>query len=226
MHIIRALSWERLSSMGWGGFTTLALSFMVVMVSGGLTFFVCWAIVIKFALRSATPAPTPDVILVLGARLNRGEITREFQARLDGAARQPTACPVILLGGMAMVGGLTEAAAGRSWLIARGFDQTRIIMEEASRNTLENLSHARSLMKHHDFLRPLVVTSRYHMARSSILARGLGISHDLSPTDYPSMWHPAALARSIFEALMINWYYVGRAFSQVTGQRAMLKRIS
>jgi len=226
MHIIRALSWKRLSSMGWDGFSTLVLSMAVVTMSGGLTFLICWTIVLKFSRLPAAQTAEADVILVMGARLNSGRTTREFRARLGEAAGHGTLCPVIVLGGMATGDGPTEAAAGQRWLVAHGLDEKRIFVEESSRNSLENLIHARSLMRRHNFRRPLLVTSRHHLARCSILASGLGISHVLSPVDYPPMWHPDALARSLLEALMINWYYVNRTLARVMGHSGMLARIS
>lgn len=212
--------------MGWDGFSTLLLSIAVVTMSGGLTFLICWTIVIKFARLPAARADEADVILVMGARLNSGKVTREFQSRLAEAARHGGARPVILLGGMATGDGPTEAAAGHGWLVDRGLDGGNIFMEESSRNSLENLIHARDLIRIHNYRQPLLITSRYHLARSSILASGLGIPHNLSPADLPSMRHPAALLRTLAEALMINWYYVGRTLARITGNPSMLARIS
>lgn len=195
-------------------------------MSGGLTFLICWTIVLKFSRLPAARGDEADVILVMGSRLNSGKVTREFQARLDEAARHGVTRPVIVLGGMATADGLSEAAAGHGWLVARGLDSAKIILEESSRNSLENLAHARDMIRLHNYRRPLLITSRYHLARSSILATGLGISHNLSPAAYPSMRHPAAFMRSLFEALMINWYYVGRMLARVTGNPGMLAKIS
>jgi uncharacterized SAM-binding protein YcdF (DUF218 family) len=198
----------------------------VVTMSGGLTFLICWTIVLKFSRLPTAWASEADVILVMGSRLNHGKMTREFQARLGEAARHGTTRPVIVLGGMAVGDGPTEAVSGQSWLVGRGLDKKTIFVEESSRNSLENLAHARALMRRHDFHRPLLISSRYHLARCSILANGLGIPHDLSPADYPSMRHPVALAHSLFEALIINWYYVGRALARVTGHSGLLARLS
>lgn len=226
MHIIRALSWKRLSSVGWDGFFTFVLSIVVVTMSGGLTFLICWTIVLKFSRLPAARTAEADVILVMGARLNRGKMTRDFQERLGKAAKYGSMRPVIVLGGMAVDDGPTEAAAGRSWLVDRGIDEKNIYLEESSRNSLENLSQARRLMRRHNFRQPLLITSRYHLARSSILANGLGISCTLLPADYPTLRRPAALIHSLFEALMINWYYVGRALARVTRHSGMLTRIN
>ncbi len=112
--------------MGWDGFSTLILSIAVVTMSGGLTFLICWTMVLKFSRLPAAQAEEADVILVMGARLNSGKMTREFQARLDEAARHVSTRPVIVLGGMATGDGPTEAAAGKSWLVARGLDEKKV----------------------------------------------------------------------------------------------------
>ena len=78
MHAIRAFSWKRLSSIGWDGLATFALSMVVITATGGLTFLVCWTIVIKFARMPAATMPQADVILVMGARLDRGKATRDI----------------------------------------------------------------------------------------------------------------------------------------------------
>lgn len=212
--------------MGWDGFATLLISVAVVAVSGGVSFLCCWAVVLRYARLPAGKADKADVILVLGSRLNRGEITREFQARLQIAVQKAAQRHIIVLGGMAARGGRTEAHTGRDWLVRRGLEPERVIKEETSRNTLENLAQARKLMRGSGFRRALLVTSRYHLARTAILARGLGLPHELSPADYPGIWHPAAFVRSLFEALMINWYYVGQMLARLLGHKGMLARIT
>lgn len=212
--------------MGWDGFATLLVSILVLLFSGGISFLVCWAVVMKYASRPSGHVKAADVILVLGSRLNRGAITPEFQARLQTATSRAERHSLIVLGGMASPCGRTEAGTGYDWLVGEGIEPHRILTEEESRNTLENLVQARDLMHGNGFRHALLVTSRYHLARAAIIARGLNLSHDLSPADYPRMWHPAAFTRSLFEALMINWYYVGQAIAQLTGHKAMLARIN
>lgn len=212
--------------MGWDGFATLLVSMLVLLFSGGISFLICWGVVMKYARRTSGDVQAADVILVLGSRLNRGAITPEFRARLQAAASKAERHPVIVLGGMPAPCGRTEAGSGYDWLVGQGMAPHRILKEEMSRNTLENLMQARTLMQGNGFRHALLVTSRYHLARAAIIARGLNLSLDLSPADYPHMWHPAAFTRSLFEAVMINWYYVGQAIARLTGHKAMLARIN
>ena len=212
--------------MGWDGFATLLASLLFLLFTGGISFLVCWAIVMKYARQSAGAHQAADVILVLGARLNRGEITPDFQARLAAAANKAERYPVIILGGMPSRCGRTEAGSGYDWLVGEGIAPDRVMKEEKSRNTLENLLQARDLMRGYGFHHALLVTSRYHLARAAIIGRGLNLSLDLFPAEHPSMWHPAAFSRSLFEAMMINWYFVGQAVARSTGHKAILARIN
>jgi len=47
----------------------------------------------------------------------------------------------------------------------------RVILEKASRNTLENAIYGRDVILHHQVGSVLLITSRYHMKRSAILFR-------------------------------------------------------
>ena len=223
---MRMISWKRISSMGWYGLATFLLSIATITASGGITLLVRWTIVFKFARRRSSPAGGTEVVLVLGAMLQRGRITGDFKARLKRAMQFPEDSTLIVLGGVTDSSMLSEAAAGRDWLVRQGACEARIVLEDESRNTLENLVYAREILRVRGVERPVIVTSRYHAARSSILAAGLGMAHDLCPAERPSFLHPAAFARSFFEALMINWYYVAKLWATVTRHTGMLSRIS
>ena len=223
---MRIISWKRVSSIGWHGLATFLLSIAAITASGGITLLICWTIVLKFARSRATPDDRAAAVLVLGAMLQRGRITGDFKARLERATQFSEGSTLFILGGVTDSSRLSEAAAGREWLVGQGTCETRIVLEDESRNTLENLLFAREILRVRGVERPVIVTSRYHAARSSILAAGLGIAHDLCPAEWPSIMHPAAFARSLFEALMINWYYVGKLWAIVTRYNGMLSRIS
>lgn len=223
---MRIISWRRISSIGWYGLVSFLLNMAAIAATGGVTLLICWTIVLKYARNRAVPAEDVEAVLVLGAMLQRGRITADFRARLERAMRFPEDSTLIILGGVTDRSKVSEAAAGRDWLVRQGTSETRIVLEDESRNTLENLVYAREILGVRGVERPIIVTSRYHAARSSILATGLGIAHDICPADRPSFFHPAAFVRSLFEALMINWYYVGKFWAKLTRHSGMLSRIS
>ena len=60
----------------------------------------------------------------------------------------------------------------------------RVLLEKASRNTLENAIYARDILQRHQVGSVLLITSRYHMKRSAILFRN-ALPKELSIYPYP-----------------------------------------
>lgn len=169
------------------------------------------------------PRAAPARILVLGHRLQAGRPSPAFLARLARAldlARRHPAAQVLVLGGPAGPGAPAEAAAGRAWLVAQGLDPVRIGIETASRHTLENLRNHRAAA--HGPGAEALVTSRLHLHRALLMARGLGLAPDpVAAEDAP----PRDLPRLLAEGFMVHWYVTGRALARLLRRRAWLARI-
>jgi len=60
----------------------------------------------------------------------------------------------------------------------------KVILEKASRNTLENAIFGRDLLVRHDIGSIILITSRYHLKRSSILFRN-SLPRDIAIYPYP-----------------------------------------
>lgn len=60
----------------------------------------------------------------------------------------------------------------------------KVILEKASRNTLENAIFGRDLIVQHDIRSIILITSRYHLKRSSILFRN-SLPKDIAIYPYP-----------------------------------------
>jgi uncharacterized SAM-binding protein YcdF (DUF218 family) len=60
----------------------------------------------------------------------------------------------------------------------------KVILEKASRNTLENAIFGRDLIVSHDIRSIILITSRYHLKRSSILFRN-SLPKDIAIYPYP-----------------------------------------
>jgi len=211
--------------IGRDGAAMLALSVAIMVGSLGLTPFAVLLHVCRVARGTPTRAEeTPDRILVLGKRLSGGAVSAEYCARLDRAAalhrRAPGSC-IVVLGGHTGPGP-SEAAAGRDYLVSRGIAHGAILIEERSRHTLENLHHYRA---DHGLPggRTVLVTSRYHLARSTLTASGLGLVHSLCAAE--DRWVPPARL-VLWEALLVHWYLAGSHFARLTRNRRMADRIS
>jgi uncharacterized SAM-binding protein YcdF (DUF218 family) len=102
----------------------------------------------------------------------------------------------------------------------------RILVEDQSRHTLENLRLYRAQLPAGADGRTLLVTSRFHLARSSVLAAGLGIAHvpcAAKSGRLPSLPHVPLI---LFEAVLIHWHITWRTFSRITHNRRMAARIT
>src|ERR1700722_4423508 len=114
-------------------------------------------------------------------RLNgNGDLGPCYQARLERAHalwRQSEHARIVILGGVTARGFRSEATAGAACLLEKGVRQEAIETEDRSRHTLENLVLYRERYPPGQAELTVLVTSRFHMARSSLLAMGLGIAH-------------------------------------------------
>ncbi|MDD4932889.1 MAG: YdcF family protein [Methylacidiphilaceae bacterium] len=129
------------------------------------------------------------------------------------------------MGGRTAEGAMSEAATGSQYLLARGVPESALVREERSRHTLENLRFYRSALQRMDGRPDALVTSRFPLARSSLLASGLGIPH--IPCGAEDRWSasPREILRLFAEAFFVHWYLVGRTYVRWTRNARMLDQI-
>ena len=116
--------------------------------------------------------------------------------------------------------------AGAAWLLARGVSADAILTEHRSRNTLENLLQYRARYATGCLEPPVLLTSRFHLARSSLLATGLGIAHRRRAAEDTRRAALRHLPRMLHEALLIHWYMTSRCFARVGRSQRIAARIS
>jgi uncharacterized SAM-binding protein YcdF (DUF218 family) len=186
----------------------------------------------RLARHSPNLAAQRTTLLVFGRRLVDDLPENDFVDRLTCArdnAQSGRADRALLLGGLSG-GSISEAAAGRQWLIAEGWpDDVPLLLEPMSIDSLENLRHARELLRDGvgTALPPVcLVTSRYHLARCMYLACRLGF--DASPlgaeTQLPL--NRRYISRMLMEAGYLMWIDTGMRWAALIGNRRMAERIS
>lgn len=110
----------------------------------------------------------------------------------------------------------SEAAVMRDICLAEGLPQDAILLEDRSRNTLENLANAKPLLPDPKETEVLIVTDHYHKARALLTARHLGISARAScPALRGTAWH--RVAKSWLREIPALIYYCWR-FSPLSGR--------
>ena len=121
-----------------------------------------------------------DYVIVLGCQVRNGEPGKILKLRLDKAAEYAAQNPdttLILSGGQGWDEAVSEAQAMKTYLMEAGVPEERLILEDQSTNTVENIAFSRRLM-----LDPLIpprvgiLTSNFHLYRAKKIAfhQGMG----------------------------------------------------
>ena len=138
-----------------------------------------WLLILRcIAKQKSVDTRNIAYILVLGAALKEGRITRTLEQRLMAAEaflRARPAARAILCGGLTGKNREAEAVAMKRWLCARGIPSERLLLEDQSRNTMENFRFARKRFLSRYQGRVAVVTSSCHMYRSLKMAQKVGL---------------------------------------------------
>lgn len=160
------------------------------MLSAGMAAWLAALAMVCISARKPRKPGKADCGIVLGAKLRPdGSMTTTLQNRVQAAAQaygNGLIGHILVCGGRGEdYGGVTEAQAMASALMARGIPAARILTEDSSRDTRENLRNAKAILESHGFATVLLITSDYHIARALRIARDMGISAQGLPTPSP-----------------------------------------
>ncbi len=168
------LGLSRLSrrNRGWKILLRIAQIGLAALVLG-LSAVEIWVIRAGHRDESAQPA---DAVIVLGAGVNGTTPSVALQTRIDAAERYLKAhpdIPAVLSGGQGPGEDISEARVMYDALTERGIDPARLILEEQSVNTRQNLRNSLPLLERQGFDsyggRLAVITNGFHMARVGLL---------------------------------------------------------
>ncbi len=151
--------------------------------------------------------PPADAVIVLGAGVNGKTPSLVLRTRLEAAlayAKAHPDLPIAVTGGQGYGEELTEARCMYDWLVERGVDPRRLILEEAAASTSENFALSRPLLQASGVdvgeAVVAVVSNDFHLARAELLAERQGYGETVGV--------PAKLP---WRHLSIN-YYLREAF--------------
>lgn len=145
-----------------------------------------------------TPSTSPDTVLILGAQVKG--TTKEnaypsvvLRERLDTATtyikKHPEAT-VIVCGGQGSDEPDSEANVMKNYLIKQGISKEKIVAEDTSTRTKENILNAQKKQPLHN---TVIVTSDFHIYRAKLLAKRLGIE---SISGLPAVSNNSAIFKS------------------------------
>ena len=140
----------------------------------------------------------PEVIVVLGCKVRSETPTRMLRRRLDTAYEQLKKypdCICIVSGGQGSNEVVSEAYAMNKYLVEKGISQDRIIMEDKSTSTYENLKFSFEKLDDMGHSRDVtIVTDGFHQYRASLIAKSLeggkitAYSADTEARYLPTYW--------------------------------------
>lgn len=110
--------------------------------------------------------------VVLGSALTKdGTLTEKMRRRLTLAklALDVSPASVVIVTGGAPRNGITEAAAGKAWLVAAGIDPARIILETKAGSTIGNALNTIPILAKRGVTSYTLVSDASHLRRASVL---------------------------------------------------------
>ena len=181
----------------------------------------------EFSLNRAVKG---DVIVLLGGGINDeapdlsgiGTPSQEMLERIVAAVRLQGRLnvPVIATGGSFIHQNISEAAVTKRFLIELGVPSRMVILEDKSRDTIENARFTGEICRKSGFHTPILVTSAYHLKRAVMSFNKVGIKVipfpagiksttqsefvwvDVLPTDYRDV------SRALKEYLGLVYYQI------------------
>jgi uncharacterized SAM-binding protein YcdF (DUF218 family) len=148
-----------------------------------------------------------DFIIILGARVKGDEPSLALQYRIDAAAeymKRNKESIAIASGGTGPGEDISEADAIKMGLIDHGISESRIIIEDKSTDTVENIKFSKKLIPK-NLKTGLLVTNDFHIFRSMSIAKDQGLQLGGLPADTPVIAIPKSYSR---EYLAITKYYL------------------
>lgn len=139
---------------------------------------------------AAEPGPGADYVIVLGAQVRGRTPSYNLARRLDKAYDYLIENPstrAILSGGQGAGEEISEAQAMAEYLQKKGIAKERLILEDKSVNTFENLSYSREKMEDKD-AGIVLVTNNFHVFRSVKIAVKQGFTK-VEGLGAPVMWY-------------------------------------
>ena len=151
----------------------------IIVFVGLLLFIIIEAMIIRQATKQ--PEFEADYIIVLGAKVNGTTPSHILQKRIDKAYEyliEHPDCKVIVSGGKGYDEGISEAEAMSNGLLRLGIEESRIIKEDQSTSTKENLEFSKEILKDLgaavEDTNILVVTTDFHVFRAVGIAKKAG----------------------------------------------------
>lgn len=170
----------------------------VFLISLGVIFVIATQCMVISGFRDNTKEGL-DYIIVLGSQVKTSGPAVVTRMRLDKAYEYASANPetiIIVSGGQGSNEPASEASVMKDYLVGRGIDESRILMEDKSTNTSENLQFSASLYEGLSGSSVGIVSSNFHIYRALAIAKKCGYTNVTGiPADSVKLYLPNNMIR-------------------------------
>lgn len=170
----------------------------------------CYIAFLQFKIYQASHEDIPqnaDYVLILGARVKGTVPSLSLKYRMDAAAEYLRAnedAKAIVSGGQGSGEDISEAEAMRRGLVERGIEESRIILEDQSTSTYENITFSKKLIPKGNYT-ILLVSNDFHLYRAGLMADQEGLNTIGLPAKTPKV---VVVKSHIREYLAITKFYI------------------
>ena len=150
-----------------------------------------------------------DVAIVLGAAISDGEVSPVYRERINHAItlyEEGTVDFIILTGGFGEGSYKSDSQVAKEYALSQDVPEERILIEEKSTITEENLEFSKEIMEENDLETAIIVSDPLHMKRAMLMAKDYNITALSSPTT-TSMYK--SLKTKIPFLLREEFFYIG-----------------
>lgn len=216
------------SRLGLDGFATLCLSTLFILLTLGISFLGLLTYCFYIAKTTKCANSGFEVLAIFGMKLRKGKLTNAYKARLHKATELIKSNPsmrLLIMGGITSPDTISEAEAGKRFLLGQGIKEQQILIEDKSRSTLENLKNGLAVLDEYNTKDILIITNRYHLARIAAQARGFAYHYRLCPAEDRLAANFENISALLKEAFYLHWYMIGKVWSYATNNKKMLAKI-
>ncbi|EMT38283.1 DUF218 domain-containing protein [Thermoanaerobacter thermohydrosulfuricus] len=124
-----------------------------------------------------------DAIIVLGCAVYGNTPSPFFRERLEEALRlynEGYGKYIIVSGGKGPGENISEAKAGKEYLVKKGVPRELILTDDKSFSTYENLLFSKEIMEENSLKTAIIISNKFHLKRVSVIAKRVGIEASFS----------------------------------------------
>lgn len=182
-------------------FCTNVLPFIMIIL---LALFIC-AVYRIYTYGKKLPSKNGDYLIILGAHVNGTIPSKALMSRIKAAfeyMKENPSTNAVLTGGQGRGENITEAHCMKQELLKLGIEESRLLMEDKSTTTEENITFAKRIIKDASII---IVTNDFHALRGSWIAKKAGFPQVESlGTNSSSIMKPHYYTREI-----LSWIKLG-----------------